>query len=274
VAAVNGELAQAIALAAHGNGWLRTGSGPPPDLASSSTFEYVESIRFVLDGTEVASGVGTWLEGLRDRAVQRLWLEIPDESHGGRWLADHLASAFAGGGRWFVLATSDSSAETWQPRWSVDQSASDGRIWQVVYLGQRVTVGFPRSPATPDAIARLRDALTAARDFASRNLPDFAEPFEHALGALEGREPGPTYHRDLLPAVYPVESQAIVAAGAHAWVFGGMGSWNDVGFTDQSVTRQYEDLSRRLWQAITTALVAAVNVDLDGQPPGTTTPAS
>jgi len=274
VAGVNGELAQAIALAAHGNVWLRNGSGPPPDLVSSSTFEYVQSIGFVLDGTEVAGAVAEWFEDLRVRGVRRLWLDIPDESHGGRWLADHLASAFAGGGRWVVLASADSFAETWQPQWRVDQSAPDGRIWQVAYVGRGPALVFPSAPAIDDAAASLRGTLIAARDFADRNLPDFAESFARALGALERREPGPSYYRDLLPASYPPTSQALVAASAHAWVFGGMGSWNDAGFSDESVTRQYEDLSRRLWQSITTALVAAVNVDLDAQAPGTTTPAS
>ncbi|HEX4819684.1 MAG TPA: hypothetical protein VFV00_05715 [Acidimicrobiales bacterium] len=38
---MNGELAQAIALAAHGSAWLRAPGSAPPDLSTSSTFGYV-----------------------------------------------------------------------------------------------------------------------------------------------------------------------------------------------------------------------------------------
>ena len=272
---MNGELAQAIALAAHGSSWLHDPSNAAPDLASSSTFDYVQSISFVLDRRVIANAVADWFDGLRDREVGRLWLEIPDESQGGRWLADHLASAFAGGGRWFLLATSHTFAEVWRPRWNVDRDAPNGRIWQVAYEGERVTLAFPRAPTIDDAASTLRETLAAARDFAAQQLPDFVESFDHALGALDGREAGPSYYRDMLPDSYPSTSQSLVAACAHAWVFGGMGSWNDAGFTDDAVNRRHDELSRALWSHITTALVAAVNVEFGGQPsPGTTTPAS
>jgi len=272
---LNGELAQAIALATHGSVWLRESLRPAPDLGSSSTFDYVQSITFVLERREIASGVAKWFEGLRGRGVRRLWLEIPGGSQRGHWLADHLASAFAGGGRWLLLATSDTFAEVWRPSWNVDRDASDGRIWKIDYLGERVTLRVPRSPRIGDAAATLRETLLAARGFAARTLPDFVESFALALDALDGRGPGPPYYRDMLPDSYPSTSRALVAACAHAWVFGGMGSWNDAGFTDDALKRRHDELSRALWHDITMALVAAVNADLDSQPsPGTTTPAS
>ena len=269
---MNGELAQAIALAAHGSAWLREPSGPAPGLESASTFDYVQSISFVLDGREIASSVSAWFDGLRGRAIDRVWLEIPDESTGGRWLADHLASAFAGGGRWQLRATAGSFAEVWRPGWSVDRDAPDGRIWQVTYAGERVRAA--RAPDSTASSESLADVLAAVRAFASQEVPDFVENFDLAVAALDGRDPGPPYYRDMLPPSYPQRSHALVAACAHAWVFGGMGSWNDVGFTDEALSRQHAELSRRLWHAITTTLVAAVNVDLGDQPPGTTTPAS
>ena len=271
---MNGELAQAIALAAHGSVWLRDPSSDPPDLSTSSTFDYVQSISFVLDELEVADRVAGWFAGLRTRRIERVWLEIPDETQGRRWLADHLASAFAGGGRWLLVATSHTSAEAWRPSWSVDRDSNDRRIWRVIYVGQRIAQGFPVSSAIGETTATLREVLTAARAFAAPNLPDFVEPFDHALAALDGREPGPSYYDDMLPPSYPPSAQRVVAACAHAWVFGGMGSWNDAGFSEEALNDEHSDLSRRLWQAITSAVVAAVNVDLDGQPPGTTTPAS
>ena len=271
---MNGELAQAIALAAHGSVWLRDPNEGPPDLSTSSTFDYVQSITFVLDEREVANRVTEWFEALRDRRIQRLWLEIPDETQGRRWLADHLASAFAGGGRWLLVATANTFAEAWRPVWTVDRDTEDRGIWRVVYIGQRVAQRFSVSSTISDAESILRTVLTAARGFAVSNLPDFVEAFDHALASIDGLEPGPSYYADMLPQSFPLRAQSLIAACAHAWVFGGMGSWNDAGFADEALNREHSDLSRRLWQALTAAVVAAVNVDLDPQPPGTTTPAS
>lgn len=251
-----------IVLAAYGNVWLRAPTGPPPDLASSSTFHYVQSMTFVLDGTEIATDAAAWFQGLRDRGVRRLWLEIPDESDGGSWLADHLASAFAGGGRWLLLTTADAFTEAWQPRWHVDRDAPDRRIWQVTYVGERVGDVRPAVPAIGDATATLRQTLADAREFAARHLSNFVRSFDRALTALDGRQRR-LFRRGLpLPQSYPRSSHALVTACDNGWVFGGMGSWNDAGFADEAIDREYNELSRRLWQAITTALVAAVNVDL------------
>ena len=271
---MNGELAQAIALAAHASVWLRDPVGEPPDLSTSSTFDYVQSITFVLDDHQIADRVEEWFDGLRNRRIERVWLEIPDETQGRRWLADHLASAFAGGGRWLLVATSHTSAEAWRPEWSVDRDTDDRRIWRVVYTGQRIAQGFSASSAIGETTATLHDVLTAARAFAVPNLPEFVDAFDHALAAIDGREPGPSYYDDMLPSSYPRSAQSLVAACAHAWVFGGMGSWNDAGFANEALNHEHSDLSRRLWQAITAAVVAAVNIDLDVQAPGTTTPAS
>ena len=119
-----------------------------------------------------------------------------------------------------------------------------------------------------EATQTLREVLTVARAFAAINLAGFVDFFDHALAAIDGQEPAPSFYDDLLPTSYPPSAQLLIAACAHAWVFGGMGSWNDVGFSDEALNRQHSDLSRRLWQAVTSAVVAAVNVDLEGQSPG------
>ncbi|GAB3914442.1 hypothetical protein GCM10011575_44990 [Microlunatus endophyticus] len=50
-----------------------------------------------------------------------------------------------------------------------------------------------------------------------------------------------------------------MAAGSRAWVFGGMGSWNDLGFPDEGVEQDYEQLSSTLFAAVLTAITTATN---------------
>jgi hypothetical protein len=47
-----------------------------------------------------------------------------------------------------------------------------------------------------------------------------------------------------------------------AWVFGGMGSWNDLGFAENDLQRQYEQITRELFTAVLQACVSAANIDL------------
>ncbi|MCC6412891.1 MAG: hypothetical protein IT270_14600 [Saprospiraceae bacterium] len=53
----------------------------------------------------------------------------------------------------------------------------------------------------------------------------------------------------------------LLYAADSAWVFGGMGSWNDQSFEDKEVNGRYERLSALLYNAINGAIMAAVNND-------------
>ncbi len=53
----------------------------------------------------------------------------------------------------------------------------------------------------------------------------------------------------------------MLAACQKAWVFGGMGSWNDMGF-DGEDQKDYVRLSEALFQALNAAIVAAANASL------------
>ncbi|MCC6989411.1 MAG: hypothetical protein IT181_10455 [Acidobacteria bacterium] len=55
-----------------------------------------------------------------------------------------------------------------------------------------------------------------------------------------------------------VDSLRLLAAARAAWVFGGMGSWNDQGFEGETQA-QYEQLSDDLYRLLNTAIVTAAN---------------
>jgi len=51
----------------------------------------------------------------------------------------------------------------------------------------------------------------------------------------------------------------LIFEAGYAWVFGGMGSWNDIGFQDEKDRQLYEDLSDKLYDLVIAALVAGIN---------------
>lgn len=70
--------------------------------------------------------------------------------------------------------------------------------------------------------------------------------------------PEPPYHPDMLPQTgYSVEARQLLAMATRSWVFGGMGSWNDVGFGDPDVQAEYEEITSRLYGAVVDAIRAA-----------------
>jgi hypothetical protein len=262
---VNGELAQTMALAAHGSAWLALGDGaPPPDLlATNSTFRYVRQVLAidpaVPDG--VVDGVAPWLTRRRDRHVEGIWLVLSGMGRG--IVPDHNAVAFAGGGTWSLLATSATGIEVWKPRWLLgDRNAPDQKIWDIeLHAVQQDDPMEPPQPDIADATDALVRELTSIRAFSSEQQLDFwTEQFDAALAARDAADPVVPFAEDVFPDSHPVAARRLAAMAAHAWVFGGMGSWNDLGFEAPEVTSRYDELSRSLYAAVLHAMVAATNV--------------
>lgn len=56
----------------------------------------------------------------------------------------------------------------------------------------------------------------------------------------------------------PAEGQQLLSTANSAWVFGGMGWWNDMSFEGET-QQQYDELSDRLYQLLNEAVVTGVN---------------
>jgi hypothetical protein len=246
---VNGEIAQLVALVTHGNAWLVDGGRAPELFPAHTTFQFVADIRFA----DLAGSTAAWFERLRDRRVRRLRLALPS--------VDPRFAGLAGGVAGKIV-TEAGRREAWTPAWSVkDAHAPDQRVWSVTYARRRVLRRL--RPGTPiaDATHGLERALVAAEDFAQwdRFLSMFASSFVEARDLLAASEPAIPYHHDLVPPSWDLGGRRLLAAAGRAWVFGGMGSWNDVYFEEDSARQAYATLSRDLYAAITTAIVAAAN---------------
>jgi hypothetical protein len=271
---MHGELAQVIALAAHGSAWLAglTGGRAPRLDSGNSTFQYVRRVRFELNEPRlgqpaIATDVAGWLDGARDRGIERFWLYIPepgDVGTDGQRAPERMLVGFVGPGRSFLLGTSkERPAEIWRGSWDVgNENDPNRRIWHVDYRGERVDKGIvPPQADIPGSGQRLLAALEAAETFAGiQELKDWAAWFVDARRLGHAKDPEPPYHPDMLPAAgFPEPARQLLAMATRAWVFGGMGSWNDLVFDTPEQRDEYERLSAQLYSAVLGAFVAAVN---------------
>lgn len=79
------------------------------------------------------------------------------------------------------------------------------------------------------------------------------------MHSLSERSSGCGYHKDLyFPGSLSKTSEAMLDAAQSAWVFGGMGSWNDMTF-DGEERREYEAASEELFTAVNNAICVAAN---------------
>lgn len=262
---MNGELGQLIAIASGGSAWLAgpPGAHPPPLQTDSWTFQYVGELSFTLEhpdmATTEAGSLDEWLRALRSRGVERLWLTTSDAGPvvvGRAPVEERYLVAFAGAGSWSLLATGRTN-EVWRASWTVgDPDATEHRIWRVGYRGVALdgSVGPPK-PSPVGAGLGLREALRGALAFAeSQGLGEWAGVFEGAVAA--GAEDD-----DLLSEHTSPQARALAASAARAWVFGGMGSWNDISFEGETQVR-YERVSEDLYRAVLEAFVAATSAPL------------
>lgn len=93
----------------------------------------------------------------------------------------------------------------------------------------------------------------------------FTQCFAEALDTLDSAGANlHGYHKDLAPAGYlPQHARTVLDACQKAWVFGEMGSWNDMGF-DGADQVEYARVSDQLFQHLNEAISAGSNESFYG----------
>lgn len=272
---MNGEVGQLVALAAHGNAFLAGGHNARDFYPSNRAFVFCNAVSFVelnnvaeTKEEKVAADPNEWFALLKDGGCRRLSLghrPTPNPQ-----LPDHISAGFVGGGgRWLLVADYAGRADYWATRWEVSAPhAPDRKIWKVTYA--KVASGEPDARSTTtDLPARRRElesVLKRVEAFArAHEVENFADCFAGALASLDAAGSGdapamPSYYSDLLPPVgYGEEARRVLAACAHAWVFGGMGSWNDLSFETAGEQTEYESLSGELYAAVNRGIEEGAN---------------
>lgn len=258
---------QILVLVTHANAFLSDQS-LKDFYPQHEVFRFDESVNFVeVEHTgEVwkthpfASDPFDWLLKLRETGcigLNAVRLAIDGDSGAGR-----KTVAFVGGGdRWFIEAVYPTGADYWEARWEIgDQSRSDQKIWRVTYgrLAKKQSRLNDRFISVEALSAELGIALQEAVSFSRRHkLDQFEAAFSAGCAALRSKTDQEL--NGLAPNnKLPLAASRLLAAAQVSWVFGGMGSWNDLSFEADDQSR-YETLSDTLFRLINLSLVAAVN---------------
>ena len=268
---MNHPIAQFVALTCYANAFLRSRS-VPQFFPTNSTVKFCDYVKFLrvskpLVGRgreeEVADSPDAWFTYLQGADVSALHLVRAPQSR--PKFPDRMTAGLVdGGGTWAMEAVQPSgTCAVWLSRWEVwNQNAPERRIWRVSY--RRVSERRSSTAHVTElrsAAGRLRSTLADIRAFSEKQKwAGFTTCFARAIETLDsGGKTRYGYHRDLAPAgCLPSLAESVLDACQSAWVFGGMGSWNDVmvGSVDRS---EYDRTSEQLFLALTEAMHTAAN---------------
>lgn len=255
-------IAQIITLTAYGNCYLKTGKLPNsfylnPTFDSCNTTNFIESKK--PEQNNIAHHPGEWFIYLKENGCKELRLYFM-HSKDQLIAKDHqLAGFVCNGGGWLIEAAYDTYSDYWNNEWEVtDAEAPDNKIWSVNYI--RIATQQKSTKQQYDVTAtknKFEKVLADITTFATAHkLTNWAQLFTEAKEVLNNEQPGSNY---LPEKNYSITAKQLVYAASAAWVFGGMGSWNDLGFSSTKDNAQYNKLSEQLYDIINEAIVAAVN---------------
>lgn len=266
---MNVELAQTIALIAYGNEYLSSPRGKSSELFSShSTFQYVSNISFrkgkELDDTVgkpeiLANNIRGWFSHLETDGIKYLQLDLLNLQH---LPPPYATSLFTAGGAWVIQTD---QGKCWQSNWSfVCPGSQQARLWKVEYWERNNTPVVRDFPDIETAYRDLENALLDAQDFSERRKFGWEKWFRKALQLLHDPTPVLPFYTDLLPStVRTIKVRQLLAGTLQAWVFGGLGSWNDMYITDSSLEKEYQQISKSLYGAVIQSVGSVTNSTID-----------
>jgi len=268
-----GNVAQVVALISYGNTFLKTGESAEFFPANSSfqfcnnvDFRLITNGRFFVGGSvsTIADNPSTWFDYLSSSNCERLRFYYRRCNSVDR-LADYDLSGLVGSDYrdWFIEAVYGKKSVLWRSFWDVTApEAKNQKIWSVTYGtdGARVRQSCTAVKIS-DAVVILSDALKAAIEFAAKSALDgWNSTFVKALNVLSSDNPEDDhYHKDLFAEPLSMDKRRLFYAAAHAWVFGGMGSWDDNWFKSKEVQREFQRVTINLYDAVNNAYGAVVN---------------
>jgi hypothetical protein len=265
---VDAAVAQLAALVAQGNAALAGDAEAGARVEAGSTFRYVRAVRFERQEgsppvtTHAEDSAAGWFRQLAEWGVTALWLDprplaVPT-------LAPHLLAAWTNGSRVSIVTEGAEPRLRWIASRHVDRvpTEADERVWAVHCVGRPDIADLAPRPTIPEAAAALEALVRAARELARRMDETFwGGQLERALARLTDDDPATKHHDDVLPPSAELDRRRLFAAAVGAYVFGGMGTWNDIGPPpdDEEANAEYDRVTPALYAAVLDAVAAAVN---------------
>lgn len=253
---MNSELAQAVVLITFGNAALDDDRfDAKASLRSHVLLESNRASRSLRFGDRAAlepvPAVLDWYAALKREGASRLWLVEPPVDTS---LPEHLAKAFAEAGGLGIQVDLAGKRRLLLPQWTCHRSGD----WRVHFRPRPLTRSLASGlPDVASATGRLQTALDRAQEFAQRVDEDgWATLFETAATRPSRIARQPKY---LPPVGYSRAARRLMSIAAAAWVFGGMGSWSDLGFQSRRRQDQYERVTESLYRAVFQGVLTAAN---------------
>jgi hypothetical protein len=271
---MTGIVAQLISLVSFGNDFLINGKLSVDYLQNNTTFQFCNLVDFrenkktyFFSKTKeivISNNPIDWFQYLKDHGCKKLRLYYKHSKEQASVKDHQLAGLVGGGGVWLIEAVYKDYSNYWLNSWAVtNQNARDRKIWSVNYT--LVLSGIETSDIRIDlteAKSRLSSTLIEIAGFAySQKLDSWGSQFVKANKTFESPNPNENlYDKDLIvSANYSLISQQVLFSAGSAWVFGGMGSWNDLSFDKKEDNEKYDNLSAKLYDTIIEGIIAAVN---------------
>lgn len=262
---MNGPIVLNIALCLYGNAFQQ--NEIIPDFFSNSTAQFCKKIEFslirrsLLEKTEkkiIYENPNNFFDKLGALYTQfNLYYESINKNDG---LEERMSAGFiGGGGKWNLVSTNEKDTSVWTAFWDViDQNNSNKKIWGVNYI--KTGNQYLCNEDDDNYINNFYSALEEIYNFTiKKNDSAFANCFKNAMTTLNsnGKELF-GYHKDLVPNCYK-KIEYLLDACQSAWVFGGMGSWNDIWIEDENILNEYKIVSNNLYSSLISTIIQSVN---------------
>ena len=256
---MDAQLSGLVTLVSYGNLYLHRMADAEIERAFTRQIGFVFQAQQAMQFGDLAAdappmAIGFWIDRLLRRQTKRLWLSGFERNTA---LAPHIAAAFANGIPVGIGVQAADGNHLLVPQ---SEFLEARRRWVTVFSEQALPAGF--APEAVDLDAQAREFAAVLEEigvFAATvaESPHWRDRFfEPARQLLLGRGD----RRSYLPRIgYGATAQRLYAAAVTGWVFGGMGSWNDMGFSNDAEHEAYDRISGRLYAQIHTAIAAATN---------------
>lgn len=267
------ELAQLVLLTTYYNEYIKNNRIPEVFDSINKNFQLKYDIKFkevrtnifyILNKEKLISNSAIeWFKYLKSKGCKylRLYLEdaIDDKSKNNYQLAGFVG----GGGNWLIEAVYDNYSNYWTSFWQLSNNKQSSNTWIVKFVlvaKKQITCNLQID--NKQVKENLNKTLLELEDFAyKQELNYWGEIFNKSKLIINSLTPeNNSYNNDLLPLNnYSLISKQIFFSASNSWVFGGMGSWNDLIFEKNEDKELYERLSEKLYKSFNEAIISCVN---------------
>ena len=211
-----------------------------------------------------------WIEQLRLQKCLCLKFHYFEK----KWLGLFRPPLIGGDGTWTLETQHSQYSDYWVAEYISRESTYEisrqpwtkNKLWRVQYhkVDAKKNKSKTKKINLDEHLQHFEKLLKELIQFTGRvGLDNFQKIFQRAFDCLKSDRPLTIGKCEeiLPPGIRNLQAERLLAACYTAWVFGGMGSWNDVNFesTSRRDTEMYGSLSTDLFDLINKGIVAAVN---------------